>query len=449
MSSPPTATTSPQGAEWGPPLSEQLLHSAQLIMAVMAGSSFHTALPKVPAALRAGVQALSMTTLRHTGLSLAVLGLLAPRKPKPLISALLQVALAHLLQDKTNYTPHTLVHQCVTAAQSTPTLQAQSRFINAILRRALRERSALLEQLSQPQHPAHLLASYNHPEWWVKQLQQDWPEQWAGILQAAQQTPPLSLRINARHMRPADYLPHLTALGIEAHITGPYGITLTPHRGMPGVTELPGYAQGWFSVQDLAAQMAAPLLLQACAQPPQRILDACAAPGGKTTHLLELCNAEVIALESDEGRSRRIHENLQRLNLHAQVKIADATQVDQFWEGQAFDAILLDAPCSASGINARHPDVRWLRRPTDLGQLAQLQSQILDALWPLLKPNGVMLYATCSVFATEGHLQTSAFLNRSPDALALPHPGHLLPHLDSQTPAHHDGFYYALLRKTA
>ena len=221
--------------------------------------------------------------------------------------------------------------------------------------------------------------------------------------------------------------------------------------------ELPGFAAGLVSVQDAGAQLAAPLLLSGLsATAPLQVLDACAAPGGKTAHLLELAHCQVTALDIDEGRCQLIHETLQRLGLQARVLRADAADLATWWDGQQFDAILLDAPCSASGIVRRHPDVRWLRRESDIAQLAATQKRLLQALWMVLKPGGRLLYCTCSVFRAEGEDQMETFLRHNTQATLLPSPGHLLP-LDAtntgvvpDNPAgDHDGFYYALLEKRA
>ena len=222
---------------------------------------------------------------------------------------------------------------------------------------------------------------------------------------------------------------------------------------------LPGFAQGHFSVQDAAAQLAAPLLMDGLAttvtgEPRLRILDACAAPGGKTAHLLELADCDVTALDIDAKRCQRIAQNLDRLGLQAQIVVGDAGRPSDWWDGRLYDGILLDAPCTASGIVRRHPDVRWLRRPTDIAQLAQVQARLLAALWPLLRPGGRLVYCTCSVFKAEGEQQMQAFTARYDDALQLPAPGHLLPQggdADAVFPdslmREHDGFYYALLEK--
>jgi 16S rRNA (cytosine967-C5)-methyltransferase len=222
------------------------------------------------------------------------------------------------------------------------------------------------------------------------------------------------------------------------------------------VTELPGFAEGEVSVQDLSAQRAAPLLLGAGLPQHARVLDACAAPGGKTAHLLELSDLQMTALDSDRLRLARVQDTLNRLGLTARLQAADARATAAWWDGVPFDAILLDAPCSASGIVRRHPDIRWLRRPDDLVALARVQAELLDALWPLLAPGGVLLFATCSIFRVEGPMQIDAFLQRhGPGAARLEtaSPGHLLPLADNSQSSSAapgvvgDGFYYALLRK--
>jgi 16S rRNA (cytosine967-C5)-methyltransferase len=233
---------------------------------------------------------------------------------------------------------------------------------------------------------------------------------------------------------------------------GPCAVTL---RQAKPVTALPGFAQGMVSVQDPAAQLAAPLLLSGLPGPGRlRVLDACAAPGGKTAHLLELADCDLTALDVDPLRCERIHQTLQRLGLQARVQVADAAALASWWDGQPFDAILLDAPCSASGIVRRHPDVPWLRRPTDIAQLAVIQQRLLAALWPALRPGGRLLYSTCSVFRDEGEKQIETFLANNTQARLLPSPGHLLPvsavaagSVPDNQRGGHDGFFYALLEK--
>jgi 16S rRNA (cytosine967-C5)-methyltransferase len=312
----------------------------------------------------------------------------------------------------------------------------------------MREREDLVAQTDQdPQ------ALWNHPHWWVARLQSEYPQDWRHLLDMAQKPAPMSLRVDRQHQTVAAYQAQLQAKGWGSTAVGASGLQLD--KAVP-VQLLPGFAQGHVSVQDAAAQVAAPLLLQGRAtDKPWRILDACAAPGGKTGHLLACYpQAQVVALDVDAKRCERIAQNLQRLGVQAQVKAADAAQPELWWDGQLFDAILLDAPCTASGIVRRHPDVRWLRRPGDSAQLGQIQSKLLKALWPLLVPGGRLLYCTCSVFQSEGDETVQAFLQRNTDAHLLPSPGHLIPGqmpkglpVEDNPLGEHDGFYYALLEK--
>jgi 16S rRNA (cytosine967-C5)-methyltransferase len=434
-----------------PSLWRQLQAAAEVLAAVRAGRSGGEALEAVPVALRPGVQALVYAALRQLGRAEALRRLLAPRKPPPAVDALLCLALALAWRDEdAPYEAHTLVNQAVECAKRTPATRAQANFVNACLRRFLRERAALVAQTE-----GDVVAQWNHPRWWIDRLQREVPERWQAILAASNRQPPLTLRVNRRQGSVEDFLATLQAAGIDARRNGPEGVTLA--SAMP-VPQIPGYAQGRFSVQDAAAQLAAPLLLQGLPdRPGLRVLDACAAPGGKTAHLLELARQiELIALDIDAQRCRRIHENLQRLGLQAQVLAADAGEPASWWDGRPFDAILLDAPCTASGIVRRHPDVRWLRRETDVAQLAAQQARLLATLWPLLAPGGRLVYCTCSVFRAEGEEQVQAFLAHNKEARLLPAPGHLWPCAtpeaepvtDNQS-SDHDGFYYALLEKGA
>jgi 16S rRNA (cytosine967-C5)-methyltransferase len=342
-------------------------------------------------------------------------------------------------REKLLYADHTLVDQAVHAArQRTP---AASGFINAVLRRFLREREALVAAAERAPSGA-----FNHPPWWIDRLKHDWPAQWQALLAQAMQHPPMTLRINARLTTAAAYAQRVAGRVLGEH-------TLVADAPRP-VHELPGFADGEVSVQDAAAQRAAPLLIGAGLPAGARVLDACAAPGGKTAHLLELADLDMLALDSDAHRLQRVQDTLDRLRLKATLRAGDARQPSTWWDGRPFDAILLDAPCSASGIVRRHPDIRWLRRPSDVTTLARLQAELLDALWPLLAPGGRLLFATCSVFKAEGQAQIDAFLQRlGPAAARLDpaSPGHLLP-LPENDPAGSsvlsaDGFFYALLHK--
>ena len=325
-----------------------------------------------------------------------------------------------------------------------------------VLRRFIRERDALVAAANkQP------TAQWNHPQWWIDRLRVDWPGQWQGILAAAQARPPMCLRVNVRQFTGAQYLQQLEAAGLAGELTDTQTIVLA--APVP-VDRLPGFADGAVSVQDAAAQRAGNLLVGAGLPPGARVLDACAAPGGKTAHLLELADLDVLALDSDPKRLARVDDALARLHLKARTQAGDGRRPAEWWDGRPFDAILLDAPCSASGIVRRHPDIRWLRRSEDIAALARIQAELLDALWPTLKPGGWLLYVTCSVFRTEGEHQIDAFLQRrgaSGAHLDGRSPGHLLPLPDNGSSGTSspdsgvgvgshgvaDGFYYALLRK--
>lgn len=412
------------------------------------GRSGSVVLDFVSPALRPGVQALLFQVLRTLGRAEALRRQLAPRAPRPPVDALLCTALA-LSCDPENlpYEAFTLVNQTIEAAKSDSATRAQAPFINACLRRFLREQNALMQATQQDTQ-----AVWNHPHWWVKKLRKDHPTHWQQILQANNAQAPMVLRINQQKTTLALYQQALAAINLEAKIIDGSHVGLILNRAVP-VQVLPGFVEGWVSVQDTAAQWAAPLLLDGLdlAQP-LRVLDACAAPGGKTAHLLEYAGPqsplEVTALDIDAARCDRIHETLQRLGLSAQVVVADAGRPQDWWQqncgGALFDAILLDAPCTASGIVRRHPDIRWLRRETDIAQLARTQAHLLEALWPLVRPGGRLLYCTCSVFLEEGGGQIRAFLARHTQARLLPSPGHLLP---SHPQSEHDGFFYALLQK--
>jgi 16S rRNA (cytosine967-C5)-methyltransferase len=444
------------------PLWRQLQGAAFLLSAVRSGRSMTAALEDIDPTLRPGVQALGFHALRYLGRAQALRQQLASRPPPPDADALLCVVLALACTNDEGaeagaspfepgapvYTAYTLVDQAVEAAKRSEDTRHQASFINGCLRRFLRERKDLLSATEKsPQ------AVWNHPQWWIDQVRKDHPDQWQAILSANNRKAPLTLRINTQKTTVDQYLQALQAMQVEAYAVGAQGVVLAQARAVPS---LPGFAEGHFSVQDAAAQMAAPLLLDGLAPQngPRRILDACAAPGGKTAHLLELGDCTVTALDIDGQRCERIDHNLKRLGLQAEILVADAGQPQDWWDGQLYDGILLDAPCTASGIVRRHPDVRWLRRPTDIPQLAKLQARLFDALWPLLKPGGRLLYCTCSVFRAEGEQQAQTFVMHHTDAQLMPSPGHLLPQSEGgQTDfpdnlrSEKDGFYYAIFEK--
>ena len=457
ITSSPSLASRSQAAPSGTqiPLWQQLQGAASLLMAVRDGQSLTAALEEVDAGLRPGVQALGFHTLRWLGRAEALRQQLAKRPPPPEADALLCVALALAWNSKdAPYSAFVLVDQTVEAAKRSEGTRHQASFINGCLRAFFRDQAVLVAKTdSNPQ------AIWNHPQWWVDRVRKDHPTQWQAILRANNARAPLILRVNEQKTSQVQYLNTLAAINIEAIAVGAYGVQLVTAQSVPS---LPGYAEGHFSVQDAAAQMAAPLLLnQLYSATPGarlRVLDACAAPGGKTAHLLEYAaargGADVVALDIDARRCSRMGQNLARLGVQADIKVGDAALPDRWWDGQLFDAILLDAPCTASGIVRRHPDVRWLRRPTDIAQLAAIQTQLLEVLWALVRPGGRLLYCTCSVFIAEGEAQTQSFLTHHSDAILMPSPGHLLPqsggggtHLPDNLSGDHDGFYYALFEK--
>ena len=317
--------------------------------------------------------------------------------------------------------------------------------VNAVLRAFERDPGSYLSAIE-----ADAAAWYSHPPWLLAKLRQDWPDDWRGILTANNERPPLWLRVNPRHCTVDMYLQQLADCGIHAVRHGYAPEALRLERAVD-VGELPGFAEGWVSVQDAAAQLAAPLL---DAGADQRVLDLCAAPGGKTCHILELqpALAEMVAVELDAQRMQRVEQNLQRLGLHARLLVADAGDAAGWWDGRGFERILVDAPCSATGVIRRHPDIKSLRQADDLTQLVGVQHRILRQAWRLLQPGGQMLYVTCSVLRQENEQQIEALLADCADALEMTIDadwGHACRYgrqlLPGETGA--DGFYFARLQK--
>ena len=405
-------------------LAHLLNHAADMVQGVQAGRSLTDLLAEVPAAARPATQALAFEALRRLGGARAARQAMAPKAPPREVEALLVTSLALLWpQPRPPYPDHTLVDQAVHAARRRA--PASAAFVNALLRRFVREREALVAAAAHDP-----VGAFDHPLWWIERLKADWPGVWRTLLEESNRHPPMTLRVNVRRGTPMAYVQRLAAVGRAAKATTDGALVLADPCP---VSELPGFAEGDVSVQDAAAQRAAPLLLgegPTRLRPGARVLDACAAPGGKTAHLLELTDLDLLALDSDPQRLTRVQQTLTRLHLQARVRAGDARQPAAWWDGRPFDAILLDAPCSASGIVRRHPDIRWLRRPADVTSLARTQAELLDALWPLLAPGGRLLYATCSVFKAEGHAQIDAFLQRPAGSTARldpASPGHLLP----------------------
>ncbi|WP_158782197.1 16S rRNA (cytosine(967)-C(5))-methyltransferase RsmB [Pantoea sp. BAV 3049] len=311
--------------------------------------------------------------------------------------------------------------------------------INGVLRQFQRKQEELMQAMNEGDQ-RHL-----HPKWLLERLKRAWPEQWQHIVDANNQRPPMWLRVNRQHHTRDAWMELLEAEGknAEPHPVHPDALRLE----VPcAVTQLPGFDQGWVTVQDASAQGCVALLSP---QDNELILDLCAAPGGKTTHILEAApKARVMAVDIDAQRLSRISENLQRLNMSAEVKLGDGTTPEKWCGDTQFDRILLDAPCSATGVIRRHPDIKWLRRDRDIAELAALQQQILEAIWPHLKPGGTLLYATCSILPEENHLQIAAFLQRHGDANLQETGNAVKPGLQVfPDPEGGDGFYYAKLVK--
>ncbi len=417
-----------------------LLGAAQAVAAVRSGTALPQALAQIttkyqlPPQTRGAIQDISYRTLRQLGRAETLLGAMTQKNPEPaLLRALLCCALALLSDpDDQAYDSFTLVNQAVEATASDAAIAHAKGMVNAVLRRFLREQEQLLQEALQ-----NPVARWNYPAWWIDTVKAAYPERWQDILQVGNTIPPMTLRINCRLTSMATYLQTLTEHGITATQVGPFAVRL--QQAMQ-VQRIPGFEQGQVSVQDAAAQLAAPLL---DVHDGMRVLDACAAPGGKTGHLLECADIELLALDSDSKRLPRITENLQRLHLNARLEAGDAAKRD-WWDGRAYDRILADVPCTASGILRRHPDIRWLRRKADIAQLTAISRQILDNLWQMLRPGGKMLFVTCSVWPQESEAQAAAFAVRN-HAQRLAAPGQLLP--SSGAVDDHDGLFYALFQK--
>ena len=419
-----------------------LLGAANAIASVGAGTALPQALAHVftvygvsPQA-RGAIQDLAYRSMRQMGRSETLLDLMTTKAPDaPQLAGLLCCALALLdpAQGEPPYEPFTVVDQAVTAAASHPDFAHAKAMVNAVLRRFLREREQLVKQaLAEP------IAQWNYPQWWIDATRAAYPREWEAILAAGNTHPPLTLRVNTRKTSLADYLRGLEEAGVVAEQVGPQALRLAQ---AVNVAQIPGFHDGLVSVQDAGAQLAAPLL---DLRDGMRVLDACAAPGGKSGHILELADVELTSVDADPARLKRVGDNLGRLGLQATLVAAEA-QNQGWWDGRQYDRILADVPCTASGIVRRHPDIRWLRRKTDTRQLTTLSAQILDNLWQMLRPDGKLLFVTCSLWPQESEAQAAAFAARHDDATRLDAPGQLLP--ESRDGLDHDGLFYALFHK--
>ncbi|WP_235864821.1 16S rRNA (cytosine(967)-C(5))-methyltransferase RsmB [Pseudothauera lacus] len=411
--------------------------AAVLVDAVLAGGNLNEhweallgANPEWSDATRGAVRDLSWGTLRDYGRGDAVLKRLLDKPLAAPYHALLLVAVQRMETRPDQV--HTVVDQAVQAVGATaPGLRG---VVNAVLRNVVRRADEVDAWRRQDEEALH-----RHPRWWVERLRKAWPAQWEAAVAAGNSHPPMCLRVNRRRSTPAAVVAEFAAAGIAARVVGEDGVLLDRPLA---VARVPGFAEGVVSVQDAGAQHAARWL---GAQAGDRVLDACAAPGGKAAHVLELADVELTALELDPRRARRIDENFTRLGVTGRVVIDDARQPARWWDGRPFQRILADVPCSASGVARRNPDIKWLRRAPDLARFAALQAEIIDALWQTLARGGTMLYVTCSVFDEENRAQIAAFCRRHDDAERLLIEGR--PEQQLLPTADHDGFYYALLRK--
>ncbi len=425
------------------PLSEAITIAAQAVGEVLSGRSLTEVLDQLEAHERPIVQSLSFDALRKWVRSHELIKEFIPKPPPPEVDHLLSVAIALFLQgneEGNHYAAHTIVDQAVKACSEYDKTMYAKGLVNAVLRKV-----SLTVQKSEGenQYPPDPIPMYA-PSWWRANLKRNYPKQWQSIVFDQAKRAPLILRVNQKQYTRSEYQALLSESGISstaveevAGVQLPAALLLS--KPVP-VGELPGFYTGAVSVQDAGAQLAALLLNP---QPGEQVLDACAAPGGKTAHLLELADCKMLALELDQERLGKIGGNLDRLRLQAddiRILQGDASKAG-WWDGLAFDKILLDAPCSASGIVARHPDIPFLRREADIQSLQEKQRAILNQAWKMLKPEGLMLYVTCSIFPEEGEEQALWFAAEHSNALRLDAPGQILPS------AVNDGFFYALFKK--
>ena len=408
--------------------------AASVLLRVESGMTLTTALAEarctvqaLTASERGALRDLTCGSLRHLARLRFYLRHLVERSlPVPLLEQLLIVAFYQI--EHTCAPEYAVVHEAVTLASRLSRGNFKG-LVNGVLRNFIRQRAAL-EVASEND----VEAKFNHPLWWIKGLQRAYPDSWGIILDVNNGHPPMTLRVNRRHGDAMAYVERLRAAGLRSKALDANAIQLLRPVN---VLELPGFSDGDISVQDWGAQQAANWL---DLRPGLRVLDACAAPGGKTGHILERADVEVTALDIDESRLNRVAENLERIGTTARLHVADARKPSTWWDGQCFDRILADVPCSASGVVRRHPDIKWLRRPGDFAAFSVQQAAMADALWPLLAFGGKMLYATCSIFPEENQQQLGSFLKRHADAVFL-RQQQLLPC------ERHDGFYYALFEK--
>lgn len=419
------------------------LAAVSAISKVLAGASLTAVLqevwrsdPTLSKQQKGAIQDLSYGVLRFYGQLDAILGFLLkkPLRDKQLHHLLL-VSLYQLQYSKAQ--SHTVVDQAVSASRSLVHGKGMQGLVNGVLRSFLRQRESVLKQAAERE-----VGCYSYPQWWIDKLRLQYPQNFRAILEAGNKHPPMTLRVNQRKISVEDYRNLLTERAMHAELLSSGALQLN----QPVMVEnLPGFSAGLVTVQDAGAQLAAPFM---DVHDGMRVLDACAAPGGKSTHLLELAHVSLTVVDNHAARLVQVQQNLERLHMTAERLVCgDAANTAAWWDGQPFDRILADVPCSASGVVRRHPDIKWLRCERDLVKFATTQQAILNALWKILSKNGKLLYVTCSIFAEENAMQIEKFLKHHSDALPLPLSGttvvdgQLLP--DTQ----HDGFFYTLLQK--
>ncbi|WBF65452.1 MAG: 16S rRNA (cytosine(967)-C(5))-methyltransferase RsmB [Candidatus Kinetoplastibacterium crithidii] len=430
-------------------LSLQIYVSSCALDEVLNGHSLNLFLDNLDYHIRPSVQSLTFHALRNLGWADFVGKHLVKTYPNRLFRSLFLLSLT-LLKFSSLYNRNldlqvpiyrdfTIVNESVRVANSIPFLRPYKGLLNASLRSFLRnvlEISILAKKSSQ--------AIWNYQEWWIEKIKNNYPSRWEEILSCADTQAPLTLRVNMKNRHRDNVLSLFNDNGFEAKAFGSSGIVLGKSYS---IKELPGFQEGMWSVQDPGAQLAASLL---CVRDGMKVLDACAAPGGKTSHLLELAEIDLVALDSNKFRLGRLQENLDRLNLFSKkIKIieGDAQQIDQWWDGKLFDIILADVPCTASGIVRKHPDIRWIKKKEDVETARLVQSRIIDSLWKTLLPGGRFLYSTCSIFPEECIYQVLLFLEKHKDAFLLDSPGQILPTRNNILTVGHDGFFFALLTK--
>ncbi len=415
--------------------------ASEIVRAVLSGESLSTIFPALwrthsalSASDRGAIQDLSYGTLRYLSELRAYADLMTnkPIADEP-IKALLWVSLYQLIHSRN--APHAVVNEAVNAAQGLGRPWARS-LVNALLRRFLREQTALESRIRWPEE-----TRYSYPSWWIQRLKRDVPEHYLQILAEGNRHPPMTLRVNRRRYTRDSYIGKLAELGIPASPLGDAALVL--EHPVP-VERLPGFDRGWVSVQDYGGQLV-PAILEL--KDAMRVCDACAAPGSKTAHVLETAAVHMTALDVSSERLARVQQNLDRLGLEASLKAADAGNLSDWWNGESFDRVLLDVPCSASGAVRRHPDSKWLRRDQDIPRYAREQNRLLDTLWQVVKPGGKLLYVTCSVFKAENEDVIAAFCERTRDVSLAPGSFPLDTDGRWMPSAYNDGFFYALLRK--